>query len=67
MAGLSLIPVLISGVLADIFGPTPIFISLGVTIISIGLFGLRPNFFFSKKKLPFKVREFLGLGHWDNK
>lgn len=65
MSGLSLIPVLLSGVLADIFGVTPIFIALGGVIIMIGLFGLNPSLFFSKHQLPFKIREFLGLGHWD--
>ncbi len=67
MSGLSLIPVLLSGVLADIFGVTPIFIGLGGTIILIGLFGLKPDLFFTRKGLSFKVREFLGLGHWENK
>lgn len=65
MSGLTLIPVLLSGILADIFGPTPIFIALGGIIILAGLFGLKPSLFFSKDQLPFKVREFLGLGHWE--
>lgn len=67
MSGLSLIPVLISGVLADIFGSTPIFIGLGIIIMSVGLFGLKPNLFFERNALPYKVREFLGLGHWEGK
>lgn len=65
MSGLSLIPVLLSGVLADVFGTTPIFIGLGAIIILVGLFGLKPSLFFSKKSLPLHVREFLGLGHWE--
>lgn len=65
MSGLSLIPVLISGILADIFGTTPIFIGLGFLIILAGLFGLRPSLFFKKSHLSFRVREFLGLGHWE--
>jgi len=65
MSGLSLIPVLLSGILADIFGTTPIFAGLGIVIILIGLFGLKPSLFFAKKELPFKMREFLGLGHWE--
>ena len=65
MAGLSLIPVLLSGLLADIFGTTPIFIGMGGIIISIGLFGLNPSLFFSKSSLSLRVREFLGLGHWE--
>lgn len=67
MSGLSLIPVLLSGVLADIFGVTPIFITLGIVIILVGLFGLKPNLFFSKHQLHYKIREFLGLGHWEGK
>ncbi len=67
MSGLSLIPVLLSGILADIFGTTPIFIGLGATIILFGLFGLNPSLFLRKKQLSFKVREFLGLGHWEGK
>lgn len=67
MSGLSLIPVLLSGVLADIFGTTPIFIALGGIIMLVGLFGLKPSLFFSKGQLPFKMREFLGLGHWKGK
>lgn len=67
MAALSLIPVLLAGILADIFGPTPIFAGMGVIIVLIGLFVLKPSLFFSKKALPYKVREFLGLEHWEGK
>lgn len=67
MAGLSLIPVLLSGILADIFGITPIFIGLGAAIMFVGLFGLRPSLFFKKEHLSFKIREFLGMGHWEGK
>lgn len=65
MSGMALVPVLVSGILADLFGTTPIFIGLGSIIILVGLFGLKPNLFFTKNNLPFKVREFLGLGHWE--
>lgn len=64
MAGLSLIPVLISGILADFFGAGTIFIALGVIIFLVGLFTLSPNLFFKENQLPFEVKEFLGLGHW---
>lgn len=64
MSGMALIPVLLSGILADMFGTTPIFIGLGSIIIIIGLFGLKPNLFFQKHELTFRVRQFLGLGHW---
>lgn len=65
MSGLSLIPVLVTGVLADIFGTMPIFMGLGIVIIVAGLFGLKPNLFFKKEDLAFNIREFLGLGHWE--
>ena len=67
MSGLSLIPVVLAGVLADFFGSTPIFIGLGAVIILVGLFGLNPSLFFKKQDLHFKIREFLGLGHWEGK
>lgn len=65
MAGLTLIPVLFAGILADIFGVQPIFLLLGGSIALIGLFTLKPDFFFDKNHLPFRVRRFLGLGHWE--
>ena len=67
ISAFSLIPILLSGILADIFGVTPIFIALGGSIILIGLFGLKPNLFFTREGLPLKMREFLGVGHWENK
>lgn len=65
MNGLSLLPVLFAGIAADIFGTTPIFIGLGAVIVLAGLFGLRPNLFVKKEQLSFRVRQFLGLGHWE--
>lgn len=65
MSSLSLIPILLTGVLADIFGTTPIFAGLGVIIFLVGLFGLRPSLFFNKDQLSLNVREFLGLRHWE--
>lgn len=64
MATLSILPVLVSGLLADIFGTNPIFIGMGVVIFLAGLFGLKPNLFFRKEILSYRVRQFLGLGHW---
>lgn len=65
MAGLSLIPVFLAGVLADLFGVNSIFISVGAVIIIVGLFGLKPSMFFQEEQLSYKTREFLGLGHWE--
>lgn len=65
MSGLALVPVLLSGVLADIFGTTPIFIGIGTIIMLVGLFVLQPSLFFKKDSLSYRVREFLGMGHWE--
>jgi len=65
MSAFSIVPILVLGLLADIFGTNPIFIGMGMVIILIGLFGLNPNLFFSKDALPYYIREFLGLGHWE--
>lgn len=65
MSGMTLVPILLTGILADLFGPLPIFIAVGGTIALLGFLAIRPNFYFDKDNLPFKVREFLGLGHWE--
>lgn len=65
MSAFSLIPVLFAGILADIFGTMPIFLGLGGIILLVGLFMLKPDFFFEDYHLPFHLREFLGLGHWE--
>lgn len=67
MSGLALLPIFLTGVLSDIFGTTPIFIGLGILVILIGLFGLYPSLFFRKSELSDRVREFLGVGHWEGK
>lgn len=66
MQGLSLIPVFLVGVLADLFGTLVIFMVIGLTIMLMGHLILKPNFYFNKNQLPFKLREFLGEGHWEN-
>lgn len=64
MSALSLLPVMFAGILGDLFGTMPIFIVLGGTVALLGLFILKPDFFFEEKHLPYRVREFLGSGHW---
>lgn len=64
MAALSLIPVIFAGILSDLFGALPILLAVGGSIILVGLFVLKPDFYFEQHHLPFKIREFLGLGHW---
>lgn len=65
MQGLSLLPVFLVGLLADFFGSLSIFAGLGVVIFLLGLFALKPNLFFNEQNLPYKFRQFLGLGHWE--
>jgi MFS family permease len=64
MAGMSLIPVLLAGILADVFGTMPIFIWMGGIILLLGLLALKPDFYFDEHHLSFKLRDFLGRGHW---
>lgn len=64
MSAVTLVPVIFVGILADLFGTMPIFIGLGGSIAIIGLFVLKPDFFFAEHHLPQNIREFLGLGHW---
>ncbi len=61
------VPVILAGVFADLFGVTPIFFSMGILIFIIGLLALRPSSFFQENHLSFRIREFLGLGHWEGK
>lgn len=65
MTSISAIPVVLAGGLSDLFGTAPIFVGLGVLILILGLLTWRPGWFFKEGHLPFRVREFLGLGHWE--
>ena len=65
MNAFALIPVVLAGALADLFGVTPIYIGLGVIIFAVGILALKPALFFTERSLPYSVREFLGLGHWE--
>lgn len=67
MAALTLVPVLLVGFLADAFGTMPIFIAMGGSIAILGFLALKPDFYFEQHHLPYRVREFLGLGHWEKK
>lgn len=64
MAALTLIPVLTVGIFADLLGPLPVVLAMGSLITIIGIFALWPDFFFEERHLSIKIREFLGLGHW---
>lgn len=64
MNAFSVVVVLLSGVLSDLFGVTPIFIWLGIIILMIGLIAAKPGYFFKSYHLPYKFRHFLGQSHW---
>lgn len=61
----ALFPILLAGVIADVFGVIPVFISLGIIIFCIGILALRPSLIFAERYLPYPLREFLGLSHWE--
>jgi MFS family permease len=64
MSALTLLPVVLVGILADIFGTAPIFIAIGGSVALLGFMAIRPSFYFDEKHLPYRLRQFLGLGHW---
>lgn len=64
MAAFSSLPVIIAGGLSDLIGVKPVMMLVGVVLLLLGFLGYRPAFFFAEHRLPFRVREFLGLGHW---
>lgn len=64
MTSFAAIPVFLTGILSDIFGVTPVFFSLGIAVLFLGILALYPHLFFEEEHLPFKIREFLGLSHW---
>lgn len=60
----SAVPVLLAGVLSDLFGVATVFAILGVLVFILGLIAFKPARFFREAHLPYRIREFLGLGHW---
>lgn len=64
MTSVSAVTALLAGGLADVLGVTPIFVTLGIVTIALGILTLRPHYFFNEQRLSFRIREFLGLGHW---
>ena len=67
MNAFALVPVVLAGGLADLFGVTPIYVGLGIIVFTIGILALKPDTFFTEHSLPFSLREFLGLGHWERR
>lgn len=64
MSALTLVPVVLTGILSDVFGATPIFIAMGGFIALIGLLALKPDFYFEEHSISSSFRQFLGSGHW---
>src|SRR3989344_326024 len=60
----AMFPVLLAGIVADLFGTTVVFVGMGSAVFIMGILALKPSLFFKEKSLPYPVREFLGLGHW---
>ncbi len=55
----------IAGIVADLFGATTVFLILAAGILPLGILARHPAIFLKEHFLPYRVREFLGLGHWD--
>lgn len=65
MTSFAALPAILAGWLADLFGAASILSALGVIVLVVGLLARFPDFFFQENHLPKRIREFLGLGHWD--
>lgn len=65
MNGVAVIPVILAGALSDLFGVSPIFVVLGIMIFIIGVIVTKPASFFKEDHLSNRMREFLGVGHWN--
>lgn len=64
MTSVAAIPIILAGFLSDRFGVTPIFLGLGIVALIIGIVAFRPATFLKEQQIPYRIREFLGLGHW---
>ncbi len=66
MTAFSAVPVVLAGGLADMFGVKPILIGLGAIVFFIGAAVSSPNLFLTEKRVPNRLKEFLGTGHWES-
>ncbi len=64
MTSFAALPVFLAGILSDSFGAATVFLGLGLIIFILGMLAYSPSLFFKEKFLPYKLREFLGLEHW---
>lgn len=65
MTAFAAVPVILAGGLSDLFGVAPLVTVIGGAIFVVGLLALRPNLFFGENHLPLRIKQFLGLGHWE--
>ncbi|MDO8619613.1 MAG: MFS transporter [Candidatus Daviesbacteria bacterium] len=56
---------LLAGLLADLFGPMSVLLVISALILPVGILVRRPASFLKEDHLPYRIREFLGLGHWE--
>lgn len=56
----------IAGILADILGVEAIFIIMGILVLPMAIVVRNPAKYLTENFLPIRVKEFLGLGHWDD-
>jgi len=58
---------ILAGVVADLLGAVTVFLLISAVILPIGILVRNPAVFLKEDFLPYRVREFLGLGHWEGK
>jgi MFS family permease len=61
----SIVPIILAGILSDLFGPAPIFFGMGLLVFAFGFVAKNPSVFFHEHHLPLRLRQFLGMGHWE--
>lgn len=64
MAATAIIPVLLVGTIAQLFGSITVFILLGIVITFFGVLAIKPSLLVSEKWISDRMRSFLGSGHW---
>lgn len=57
----------LAGLIADLFGAVAVFLMMATIILPVAILVKRPAAFLKEGYLPYRVREFLGLGHWEGK
>lgn len=65
MTATSAVAALFAGALSDIFGVAQFMAVLGIIVTIVAVLAIWPHLFFPRKYLPVKIREFLGVGHWE--